>query len=130
MYNEDESRDKMKDINFLKEANIDMDSALELLGDIETYNEILNDFLEVSEERLPKLEAYYQNKDMKNYAIEVHALKSDSKYLGFTKLADMALEHQQKSEENDINYIEKHYPELIKETESIIQVANNYLGKI
>jgi len=41
---------------------------------------------------------------MKNYAIDVHAIKGDAKYFGFNKLADIALEHQLKSEDNDIDY--------------------------
>ena len=32
------------EINKLKDFGIDIDNALELLGDVETYNEILNDF--------------------------------------------------------------------------------------
>ncbi|MBQ8681366.1 MAG: Hpt domain-containing protein [Bacilli bacterium] len=92
------------------------------------YNEILNDFLEVSAERMPKLAEYKNNNDMKNYAIEVHALKSDSKYLGFTKLSVMALEHQLKSEENNYKYIDEHYEELVKETNSKIELAKQYLN--
>lgn len=119
----------MKDFNFLKEKGIDVDSALEILGDIEMYNETLNDFLEVSEERMPRLEQAKANNDMKNYAIDVHALKSDSKYLGFTKLADMALEHQLKSEVNDVDYVNEHYDELIRETNEKISLVKEYLGK-
>lgn len=36
---------------------------------------------------------------MANYAIEVHALKSDSKYFGFTRLAELALDQEMKSKE-------------------------------
>ena len=118
----------MMDIEFLKSNDIDVDSAIELLGDIEMYNETLNDFLEVSEERMPKLEEYKNVGDMKNYAIEVHALKSDSKYLGFTKLADMALEHQLKSEENNIDYINQYYDELIMEANNKIDLVKKYLN--
>lgn len=118
----------MKDINFLKNNGVDVDGAIEILGDIEMYNETLNDFLEVSAERMPKIAEYKNNGDMKNYAIEVHAMKSDSKYLGFTLLADMALNHQLKSEENDINYINEHYDELINEANKIIVLAKDYLG--
>ncbi len=118
----------MKDINFLKDNGIDVDGAIELLGDIEMYQETLQDFLDVSEERMPKLENYKKDKDMKNYAIEVHAMKSDSKYLGFTKLAEMALEHQLKSEENDVGYILEHYEELVSEATRVIGVVKEYLG--
>ena len=33
---------------------------------------------------------------MSNYAILVHSLKSDAKYLGFTKLAELAYNHELK----------------------------------
>lgn len=118
----------MKDIAILKKNKIDVDSAIELLGDIEMYEETLNDFLEVNDERIPFIQKYYQEMDMKNYAIQVHALKSDSKYLGFTQLADMALEHQLKSEEGDIAYIQEHYDELMEEVNRILKVVREYLA--
>lgn len=118
----------MKDISLLKNNGIDVDSALELLGDMEMYEETLNDFLEVSDERMPKLNECVKNNDMQNYAIQVHAMKSDSKYLGFTTLAEMALEHQLKSEANDIDYVTKHYDELVKEANRILGIVNQYLG--
>ena len=117
----------MKDINLLKINGVDVEGALEILGDMEMYDETLNDFLEVSMERMPRLENAKNNGDMTNYAIDVHSLKSDSKYLGFTKLADLALNHQLKSEENDINYINSHYAELIMETNKIINLVKEYL---
>ena len=120
--------DKMKDINLLKLNGVDVDGSLEILGDIDMYNETLGDFLEVSIERMPRLEESFKNKDMKNYAIDVHALKSDSKYLGFTKLADMALEHQLKSEANNIDYINENYDELINEVNSKINLIKEYLN--
>ena len=52
------------------------------------YQETMKDFLSGINDRMSNLEKY-QN-DMNSYAIEVHALKSDAKYLGFTKLAEIA----------------------------------------
>ena len=118
----------MKDISFLKEHNVDVDSSIELLGDIEMYNELLSDFIDVSNERMPRLERSKNSNDMKNYAIDVHAIKSDSKYLGFNKLADMALNHQLKSEGNDVNYINNNYEELVNEVNDKIDLIKEYLG--
>ena len=118
----------MKDINLLKTNGVDLDSALEFLGDMDTYNEILEEFLSVSEERMPRIENAKNSGDMQNYAIDVHALKSDSKYLGFTKLSNMALEHQLKSEDNDMNYINNNYDELMEEANKMINLAKEYLG--
>lgn len=117
----------MKDINLLKSNGINVDEAIELLGDMEMYEETLGDFLEESKERNKKIEEYMKNGDMKNYAILVHALKSDSKYLGFTKLAEMALEHQMKSQENNISYVHEHYKEIMAEVERILGLVSEYL---
>lgn len=118
----------MQDIKVLKDNDIDVDKSLEILGDMDMYNELLNDFLEVSSERMPRLEESFNNGDMKNYAVDVHAIKSDSKYLGFTKLAEMALEHQLKSEDDDIDYVNSHYDELISEVNRIINLVKKYLN--
>lgn len=117
----------MKDIEMLKNNGIDVDGAIEILGDIEMYNETLQDFLDETSTRMPKLEEYYKNGDMENYAIIVHAIKGDSKYLGFTKLAEMALEHQMKSQDNDIDYVKSNYGELVKEVNRIKSLVEKYL---
>lgn len=117
----------MKDIEMLKRNGIDVDGGVEILGDIEMYNETLQDFLDEMETRMPKLEEYYKVGDMANYAILVHAIKGDSKYLGFTKLAEMALEHQLKSQDDDYDYVKEHYQELIVEVNRIKGIVEKYL---
>ncbi len=117
------------DVDYLKNNGVDVDSGIELLGDIEMYNETLDDFLSEQEDRLPKIEKYKNNGDMENYAILVHAMKGDSKYLGFTKLAELSLEHQLKAQDNDASYVNDHYDELIKEASRITNIVKQYLGK-
>ena len=119
----------LKSVDYLKQNGIDVDHGLELLGDMEMYDETLEDFLAESETRLPKLEEYKNNSDMPNYAIQAHSMKSDSKYLGFTTLAEMSLEHEIKSKDNDINYVNSNYDNLIVEANRIIDVVKIYLGK-
>ena len=119
----------LKNVEFLKENDIDVEVGLELLGDMEMYNETLDDFLTESETRLPKIEEYKNNSDMPNYAILVHSMKSDSKYLGFTSLAQLSLDHELKSKENDIDYVNANYETLINEANRIIDIVKKYLGK-
>jgi len=113
-------------VDFLRENNVDIDLAIEILGDIEMVNEIMDDFLVEMEDRIPLLGDYKETNDMENYAVIVHAIKSDSKYLGFTKLADLALEHQLKSQENDVSYVDEHFDELMDEINRIIKVVKDY----
>lgn len=116
-------------LEFLKENGIDVEKGLELLEDIETYNDTMDTFITGATLRLKQLASYKENSDMENYAILVHALKSDSKYLGFTKLAELAYEHELKSKEKDNQYIKEHFDELLQEGERIIKISKEYREK-
>ena len=116
-------------IEFLRENDIDVDSGIDILGDIEMYDETLDDFVLGMEERIPNIEKYKEESDMDNYAILVHALKGDSKYLGFTKLADLAYNHQIKSQEGNVDYVNEHYDELMNEVNRVMSVINKYKNK-
>lgn len=116
------------DRSFLEENGIDVNAGLELLGDMDMYNETMGDFLEEINEKLPKLVEYKNNNDMPNYAIIVHSIKSDSKYLGFTKLAELAYNHEMKSKASDTSYVNANYDELQNEIDRIIKIIKEYLG--
>ena len=76
--------------SYLRENNVDLDKALQLLGDIEMYNMTISDFYQELPEKWQRIIDNKDNHNMKDYAIDVHSLKSDCKYLGFMKLADIA----------------------------------------
>ena len=115
--------------DILVQNGIDINKGLELLGDIELYNETFNGFINAMPERLEKLEEYKNSNDMPNYAILAHATKSDSKYLGCTKLADIALNHELKSKESDSEYVNNNYDEFIFEINKVIEAGKRYLNK-
>ena len=119
-----------KDIEYLKKNRIDVEKGIELLGDIEMYNETLEEFMNNIEERMRKLEKYKEEEKMEEYAIEVHALKSDSKYLGFKELAKIAYNQEMKSKENDIKYIKEKYSILKEEVDRIIKIIKEYQATI
>lgn len=114
---------------FLREHGVDLDSAITLLGDMEMYNDTLKDFYDNLSTRIEKITSLKVNNDITNYAIEVHALKSDSKYLGFTKLAGVALEHELKSKENDINYVNDNFQTLVAEVDKLSEIISKYIEK-
>ena len=116
-------------IEYLINNEIDVDHGIELLGDIEMYNETMNIFFDGLKERISKISEFKSKSDMNNYAIEVHALKSDCKYLGAMKLADMSYEHELKSKENNINYVNDNFDKLMKEIVNVTSIVKKYLGK-
>ena len=122
-----EEQSNVHNNDYLIQNGIDLNKSLELLGDIETYTETLEEFNNNINDRLKKLESL--KNDLANYAIEAHALKSDSKYLGFTKLAELAYNHEMKGKENDSNYINDNYDSLINEVNNVLKIVREYLGK-
>lgn len=95
----------------MKDNGIDVECEIELLGIDERFNQ---------------LESYKNVSDMSNYASLVHAIKSDSKYLGFTKLDEISYDHELKSKDSDISYINSHYVELIKVLNRIVKIIFKY----
>ena len=120
----------MKDVNLLINNGVNVNESLELFGDMAMYDETLNDFLEGVDEKLNGLQKYKETSDMPNYAILVHSLKSDARYLGFTKLAELAYQQEMESKANNIEFIYSNYDALIAEANRIIDVAKKYMGLI
>ena len=114
---------------YLEENNIDYKKGIELFGSIEMYKEMLKEWYKTINNKWEKIVTYKNNKDMTNYSIEVHSLKSDSKYFGFTKLIELSLNHELKSKENDIEYVNNNFNELEIEYRRILNIVNNYLNK-
>lgn len=119
----------MKDVNLLISNGIDVNGSLDLFGDIATYNDTLKDFLDASTSKLNDIKKYKEASDMANYSILVHSLKSDSKYLGFTKLADLSYQHEMESKANNTDYIYANYDMLIEEASRVINIVRSYFGE-
>jgi len=118
----------MRDVSILTDNGVNLESALEFLGDLSFYDETLEAFLSENEIRLPNIEKYRKNQNMEDYAILVHALKSDSKYLGFKNLADIAYVHELASKANNVDEVNKKYEDLLNEVDKVTEIAKKYLG--
>jgi len=118
----------MKDIKYLRDNGVDVNQSLELLGDLDTYNEMIKDFKASLKEKKAQIEKYFNDKDMPNYAVFVHSLKSDCKYFGFLNLANIAYQHELKSKDNDYEYVKENFDTLMDETRKVQGIVDNYLG--
>ncbi len=118
----------MKDVSLLTSNGVNVEKSLELFGDMETYNDTLHDFLNEVEGKIAKIKTYKETADMANYAILVHSLKSDSKYFGFEKLAELAYNHEMESKANNMYYVTDHFDELMTEANRIVALVKQYMG--
>lgn len=116
VYNED----------YLRSHGVDIDHALDLLGDMEMYKMTLHDYLDEIDGKVEQLKKYLDVYDMPNYAILVHSMKSDAKYLGFMTYADICYQHELKSKENDYSYCVEHFSELKNELQKYLDVARSF----
>ena len=120
----------MRDVSILTDNGVDLESSLELLGGLRvSMMKLLKVLLKNKKTRLDKLKEYLNNLDMENYAILVHAMKSDSKYLGFKKLAELSLEHEMASKANNVDLVKSKFDELMAEANRITALAIKYIGE-
>ena len=119
----------MKDINILINNGVDVKASLELFGDMSLYDETIVDFINSVETKLNDIKKYKEVGDMGNYAILVHSLKSDAKYLGFVKLAELAYAHELQSKAKNYSFLIQNFDELITEANRITELAKRYIGE-
>lgn len=115
-----------KSFDFLIANGINVQSGIDILGDRETYNSMLKEFHNLSRNKYSKILDNKNSGDLASYSIEAYSLKGDADYFGFTKLYNLAKEHQLKASNNDTKYIKEHFDELSKELLRIISVLDEF----
>ena len=116
--------------NFLIQNGVDVDKGIENTMDFETYDELLLDFCDSFAEEVNKFNAFKLSGDMVNYEIIVHALKSNCRTLGFLNMGEMFYQHELASKQNDINYVNEHYNELINEVNRVYGILTKYKAMV
>ncbi len=119
----------MKKKEFLARRGVNIEKSLELLGDMDTYNDILKEFFLSFPEKKKEIKESIESKKIENYTILVHSLKSDAGYLGFEKLRELAYQQEMAGRENNTDYIENHFDELMNESDHILEVIKQYLDE-
>lgn len=97
---------------YLRSNGVMIDKALETLGDMNVYEVTLKDFLQSIDARWENVKKYKESGELEKYSSELRSIKSDCKYLGFTKLANTCFLHELKSKDGDKEYIAKHFVDL------------------
>lgn len=118
----------MKDVNILIENGANVKKALELFGDMETYDQTLEVFLQEVPGKLEKIKNYKEVGDMANYAIQVHSLKSDARYFGFEELGEIAYKHELESKANNMYFVTDNFDELMREANRVLNLVKKYMG--
>ena len=115
---EDTILDRLRTID-----EMDVDTGIGHAGDLETYLVVCRSFYDTAKEKLAMIKDYYDTKDIKNYTIQVHALKSSARLIGALELSEkaLALEMAGKSEDMDT---------IIANTDSTLDMYKNIYDKM
>jgi len=103
---------------------IDVAKALELLGSEQIYKTILNSYYYSIEENIEKLNNFYKNNEIPEYAILVHAVKSSSRQIGALEIGDLAYKLELAAKANDVEIIKEEHDNLIDMYLSIKQILS------
>lgn len=93
--------------------DLDTASALKLLGSAKLFWNVLKDYYHTIPKKHALIQQYADEKDWRNYTIEVHALKSASKQIGANKLSELAAILEVAGNETNEQLIVEKTPELL-----------------
>ncbi len=105
-------------------GDIDVDKGIQNNGSIRSYLSILDMFLVHIDDSAREIDALYQEKDIKNYTIKVHAVKSTARMVGAINLGEEAQELENAGKQNDFKYISQHHESFIENYKSFRNLKN------
>ena len=113
---DDDKKDDEALINNLRNMQgISVDDGLEYTGSPKALCKFINTFRDSIERKTAELKEFYDRKDIENFTIKVHALKSTARMIGAKELSEMALRLEMAGKEENVEYIDEHVNELFEE---------------
>ncbi len=94
---------------------LDTDAALKLLGSEKLLWAVLKDYYQAIRKKADKIKQLEQNEDLKNYTIEVHALKSASRQIGATELSSLAADMEKAGNAGNTQLIHQYTGSMLEQ---------------
>ena len=122
-YTEADAEDEKKTaeaIDGLIIGDLDVKKGLLYCGTLENYRNVLMVHATNGPDNIEKIRQLYEENDIENYTIYIHALKSSMASIGADKLSGMARDMEQAGKDNNTEYIKEHHEELMAEYERVV----------
>ncbi|MBE5825925.1 MAG: response regulator [Butyrivibrio sp.] len=111
----DPEKDDSGDEDFLpKLLGIDLAEAEKNCGSKDVLREVVKEFLVSIDPKADNIEQFAAGKDLRNYTVAVHALKSSARLIGAMELSSMAAGLEEAGNAEDIHRIEEKTPQLLE----------------
>ena len=96
-------------------ADLDTKAGLKNCGSVEGYLSVLNVFLKTAGPKADEIEGLYNEGDLENYTIKVHALKSSARIIGAGALSRQALALEEAGKAKNRSVIEENTKKLLQD---------------
>ncbi len=114
---EEESDEETKELLSIltPDLGIDVRNGIQNSGSLDAYMPLLKIFYESMDENADVIQGLYDEGDIKNYTIKVHALKSSARLIGAAEFGKMAQSLENAGKNGDMDYINKNHAPFLKE---------------
>ncbi len=110
----DEDADLLNKKSAISEIDgLDVEEGIKNSGGLDAYISVVENFGNTAMGRATDIDEFLQNNDLKNYTIQVHALKSSARLVGHMELSELAKELEACGNSGDISTITSKTPELL-----------------
>ena len=108
---------------------LDVSEGIKNTGSLELYTKLLGDFYRLIDVKALKIEQCLAEGMIRDYTIEVHAMKNAARTIGAARLADFFYEMEKCGNAEDIETLESQTPKLMELYRSYKEVLEPY-GKV
>ena len=116
-------------INALKEAGVETEEGLRFCAyDMDMYKSVLETFAKEEKNKIENIRVSFMAEDWKNYGVYVHSLKSSSRTLGASELADIAAGLEAAAKEENIEEIRRHHDAALTKYEELAGVIRENMN--
>ena len=102
----------------LEIPGINIEEGIKNCGSEKLFFQLLGDFYTLIEKKARKIEHCLADGMIKDYTIEVHALKSTARMIGAMELSQRFYELEQKGKEEDTEYLHHNTPQVLEQYRS------------
>ena len=126
---ESESAQESESSPYKNIPGIDYNAAVTNCGSEDTFVQALEIFYNTLDKKADDIEKFAREKDIKNYTVLVHALKSAARLVGALNLSADAKYLEECGDKNDVHEIETKTPALLSQYRGYKEVLAKVFGK-
>ena len=114
---------------FFKRFKIDINDALKFCGGMDNFLSVAENFYEMIEDQAEKIKKFAEEQNVREYTVQVHALKNSARLMGAQDLSNRSLYLEKCGNEKNFDEIQALTPKLVEDYLAYKPLIGALLGK-